>query len=36
MKEKRADYGEEIISTLSRQLAVEYGRGFSKRNLFLT
>ena len=34
LKEKRADYGEEIISTLSRQLAVEYGRGFSKRNLF--
>jgi len=34
LKEKRGDYGEEIISTLSRQLAVEYGRGFSKRNLF--
>ena len=34
LKEKRADYGEEIISTLSRQLAVEYGRGFSRRNLF--
>ena len=34
LKEKRADYGEKIISTLSRQLAVEYGRGFSRRNLF--
>ena len=34
LKKKRADYGEEIISTLSIQLTVEYGRGFSKRNLF--
>ena len=34
MKEKRADYGQEIVVTLSRQLAVEHGRGFSKRNLF--
>ena len=34
LKEKRGEYGQEIVSTLSRQLAVEYGRGFSKRNLF--
>ena len=34
LKEKRAEYGREIVVTLSRQLAVEYGRGFSKRNLF--
>lgn len=34
LKEKRAEYGGEIVVTLSRQLAVEYGRGFSRRNLF--
>ena len=34
LKEKRAEYGREIVVTLSRQLAVEYGRGFSRRNLF--
>jgi len=34
LKEKRADYGREIVVTLSRQLAVGYGRGFSRRNLF--
>ena len=31
---KRADYGNEIVSTLSAQLAPEFGEGFSKRNLF--
>jgi len=31
---KRAEYGEEIVSTLSRQLAGEYGSGFSRPNLF--
>lgn len=31
---KRAAYGEEIVSTLSAQLVVEFGRGFGKRNLF--
>jgi predicted nuclease of restriction endonuclease-like (RecB) superfamily len=34
LKEKRADYGEQIVPTLSAQLAPEYGQGFSKRNLF--
>jgi len=34
LKEKRAEYGREIVVTLSRQLAVEYGEGFSRRNLF--
>jgi predicted nuclease of restriction endonuclease-like (RecB) superfamily len=29
----RAGYGEEIISTLSRQLAAEFGRGFEEKNL---
>lgn len=34
LKDKRADYGEEIVATLSRQLEIEFGRGFGKRNLF--
>lgn len=29
----RAEYGQEIVSTLSRQLEVDYGRGFSAQNL---
>ncbi len=29
LQEKRAEYGEEIVSTLSRQLTAEYGRGFA-------
>ena len=32
--EGRAAYGEQIVSTLSRQLTAEYGRGFSRPNLF--
>jgi predicted nuclease of restriction endonuclease-like (RecB) superfamily len=34
LKRKRADYGEEIVQTLSAQLEAEFGRGFSRRNLF--
>ena len=34
LKEKRADYGKEIISTLSIQLVKEFGNGFSRPNLF--
>jgi predicted nuclease of restriction endonuclease-like (RecB) superfamily len=34
LKSKRAAYGEEIVPTLSAQLEVDYGRGFSSRNLF--
>ena len=33
LKGKRAGYGEEIVSTLSRQLTVEYGSGFAAKNL---
>jgi predicted nuclease of restriction endonuclease-like (RecB) superfamily len=33
LKGKRADYGSEIVSTLSRQLTTEYGRGFSEKSL---
>ena len=34
LEEQRAEYGEEIVSTLSRQLAQEFGSGFSRPNLF--
>lgn len=33
LKGGRAGYGEEIVSTLSRQLMDEYGEGFSAKNL---
>ncbi len=33
LKQKRAAYGEEVISTLSKQLRQEFGQGFSKPNL---
>ena len=31
---KRVAYGEQIVSTLSRQLSNGYGSGFSRQNLF--
>lgn len=34
LREKRATYGEQIVSSLATQLAAEFGRGFSHRNLF--
>ncbi len=34
LKNKRAEYGKEIVATLSRQLTAEYGKGFTKQNLF--
>jgi predicted nuclease of restriction endonuclease-like (RecB) superfamily len=33
LQNKRADYGKEIVATLSQQLQKEYGKGYSKRNL---
>lgn len=33
LKGDRADYGEAVVSTLSRQLETSYGRGFSAKNL---
>jgi len=33
LQNKRADYGKEIVSTLSTKLTQEYGKGYSKRNL---
>ena len=32
--DERAGYGEQIVSTLSRQLTSDYGAGFSRPNLF--
>jgi len=34
LKEKRAEYGEQIVATLSKQLVVEFGNGYSRPNLF--
>jgi predicted nuclease of restriction endonuclease-like (RecB) superfamily len=31
---ERAEYGKEIVSTLSRQLTADYGRGFTRVSLF--
>lgn len=33
LNEQRAEYGEEVIATLGRQLAGDFGAGFAKRNL---
>ena len=33
LKEKRAEYGAEIVATLSRHLEAEFGRGFTVKNL---
>jgi len=33
LREKRAEYGAKIVISLSRQLAREFGRGYSERNL---
>ena len=34
LKEKRAEYGQKIVSALGTQLSTEFGRGFGVRNLF--
>lgn len=34
LKNKRADYGEAVVSTLSAQSVFDRGEGFCKRNLF--
>jgi predicted nuclease of restriction endonuclease-like (RecB) superfamily len=33
LKEKRADYGGQIVAALGRQLEAEFGRGFGEKNL---
>lgn len=34
LKNKKAEYGKSIIQKLSRKLVIEYGRGYSRSNLF--
>ncbi len=34
LKQKRADYGEQIVHAVSARLTEEYGKGFAVRNLF--
>jgi DUF1016 N-terminal domain len=34
LESRRAAYGEEIVSTLSRQLSNEFGNGYSRPNVF--
>ncbi len=34
LQNKRAEYGEQIVATVSQQLAVDYGKGFERANLF--
>lgn len=34
LQNERAEYGEQIVSTLSAQLTAEYGKGFARPNLF--
>ncbi|WP_309713563.1 PDDEXK nuclease domain-containing protein [Armatimonas sp.] len=34
LHEKRAPYGKQIVSTVSRQLIEDYGSGYSRQNLF--
>lgn len=34
LRDERAEYGKEVLLTLSHQLALEYGRGFERSSLF--
>ena len=34
LKEQRAEYGEQVVKTLTRQLVARYGDGFRERNLY--
>lgn len=33
LNDQRAEYGQQIVSTVSRQLTLHYGKGFSDKNL---
>lgn len=35
LKEKRAEYGEQVLIELAKKLTQKYGRGFNKSNLYL-
>src|SRR5438552_15118114 len=34
LRNARADYGKQIVATVSRQLTVEFGRGFTEKGLW--
>ena len=34
LNDQRAEYGEQVVKTLSEELVIQYGRGFSTRNLY--
>ena len=34
LKDQRAEYGEQVIKTLAKDLTEKYGHGFQKRNLY--
>ena len=34
LQSEKAEYGKSIISSLSKELTNEYGKGYSQRNLF--
>ena len=34
LKDKRAGYGEQVVKNLSKQLAMKYGTGYSRNNLY--
>ena len=33
LKDKRAEYGEQVVKNLSKQLTIKYGTGYSRNNL---
>lgn len=34
LKDKRAEYGEQVVKNLSKQLTIKYGTGYSRNNLY--
>jgi hypothetical protein len=34
LQNERAEYGKQIVATLSKELTQEFGDGFGRRNLF--
>ena len=34
LKNKRAEYGEQVVKNLSKQLTIKYGPGYSRNNLY--
>jgi hypothetical protein len=34
LKDKRAEYGEQVVKNLSKRLTEKYGKGFSRNNLY--